>query len=850
MGRLWHSLFNAHRQHPSQALLVLAGLALSIAVVVAIDLTIASARSAFELSRQALGGQASHQLLAEGGFVQEADYASLKLTYDLRRAAPVLEGTAAVPGAGTRVQVLGVDPVAEAGVRPWVGLALAGPVPGSNDGGETGPGTGVLPRLLGRHDVVILPAALASTLGVGAGDTLELRNAGQSHALEVVSVLPVDRTPRGAETVVLMDIPAAQRVLGRPGQLSRVDVVLDDADASRLAAVLPLGLALSATLERDAALGAISGAFETNLRALSLLALLVGVFLVFQTLGFMALRRRGLIGLWRAIGVSRGELARLFLGEALALGLVAGVIGMALGVWIAGQLLETVTRTYDDLYYRVAVGQLTLSPAVFLKAGLLAVGGALVGAAWPLRDALSVPPLANLRRSGQAATTARRVRRGLWWALGLMALAAAMLWLGPPTLGVAFVAIFAMLVAALGLVPALALGLLVLAERGLGSRLPVLGRLLLSGTRLGLDRTGIALAALSLAIATLIGMGTMIHSFRAGVSDWISQSLQADLYLSHASGEDALPGGLPQRLLAIDGVDALSLNRRRGVMADSGPLAVLAVDMPARGIDGYDFVEGSASAAWAGFRAGELLVSEPLATRLGLAVGDMFALPTPRGPQPRRVAAVYRDYTSSQGVATIARADYLALYDDARINAIGVYADDGRAAEVAAAVRSAVGDTEGVSLVSAQDIREETLRVFQRTFAVTDLLRLLAGVIAVVAVLGALLALQLERLREVVLMRAIGVGAPALARLQLWQAMLLGGLAGVLAIPLGVMLAALLIRVINRRSFGWSMPLELPLGQIAVAVGLALVASLVAGVLPARRAARMPLAPTLREQAL
>lgn len=846
MGRLWRSLFNAHRQHPSQALLVLAGLALSIAVVVAIDLTIASARSAFELSRQALGGQASHQLLAEGGFVTEADYVQLKLAHDLRRAVPVLEGSAVAAGEQRRVQVLGVDPVAEAGVRPWVGQALGSPGAGVEDDSSGG----ALPRLLGRADVAMLPEALATVLGVSAGDVLTLRSGGQSTTLEVVAVLPADRTPQGAEELVLMDIPAAQRVLGRPGQLSRVDLVVDDADAARLAATLPVGMEVAATLERDAALGSISGAFETNLRALSLLALLVGVFLVFQTLGFMALRRRGLIGLWRAMGVSRGELAWLFLAEALVLGLVAGLMGMALGVLIAGQLLETVTRTYNDLYYRVAVGQLAMSPGVFVKAGALALGGALVGAAWPLRDALSVPPLANLRRTGQALSTARRVRRGLWPALGLMLAAGLVLWLAPPTLGVAFVAIFAMLMAALGLVPALALGLLVLAERVLGPRLPVLGRLLISGTRLGLDRTGIALAALALAIATLIGMGTMIHSFREGVSDWISLSLQADLYLSHPSGEDGLPSGLPERLLAIDGVEALTLNRRRSVMAEDGPMAVLAVDMPARGIDGYDFVEGSPEAAWAGLQAGELLVSEPLATRLGLVVGDRFALPTPDGPVSRRIAAVYRDYTSSQGVATLSRADYLQLYDDPRINAIGVYAEAGRAGALADAVRAEVGTGEGVSLVTAQAIREETLRVFQRTFAVTDLLRLLAGVIAVVAVLGALLALQLERLREVVLMRAIGVGAAALARLQLWQAMMLGGLAGMLAIPLGVMLAALLIRIINRRSFGWSMPLELPLGQIAFAVGLALAASLVAGLLPARRAARMPLAPTLREQAL
>lgn len=840
MGRLWASVIQGHLRHPSQALLVLVGLALSIAVVVAIDLTIASARGAFELSRQALTGQASHQLLRTGGFVDSAEHARLRLALDLRRAAPVLEGDAVVVAGGHRVQLLGVDPLAEASVRPWTAAAV---------GGAT---DAVLPALLGRDDAVLVPSALAGSLGLAEGDRLVLRHAGRDTGLAVVAVLPDGAVPDGARDRLLMDLPAAQAVLGRPRALSRVDLVLDTGEVGRLLEALGAhdGLELRATLEQDAALGAVSAAFETNLRALALLALLVGVFLVFQTLGFLALRRRAQIGLWRAIGVSRAELARLFLTEALVLGAVAGLLGIGLGVWVATQLLELVTRTYDDLFYRVAVGQVVLAPAVLLKAVALALGGAVVGALWPLRDALSVPPLANLGRLAQIRRTASRARRGLVPALAVFALAWLALWLGPDGLGFAFAAIFAMLAAALGLLPALALALLLLVERFAGRRLPVSGRLLVSGTRLGLDRTGIALAALSLAVATLIGMGTMIHSFRAGVTTWVERSLQADFYLTHGGGEGALPDGLAGAVERLPGVEALSLTRRRSVMGEDGPFAVVGVELPARGFDGYEVIHGEAGSVRDGLDAGGVLVSEPLANRLGLAPGDTLALPTPRGPQPLTVVGVHRDYSSPQGVATLARRHDLRLFEDPVVNAIGVYAAGDGLQRVEQGLRAVVRERDGITMVSAAEVRAQTMAVFQRTFAVTDLLRLLAGAIAVVAVLGALLALQLERLRELSLLRALGMPGPALARLQVWQALLLGGLSGLLAIPLGLMLATLLIRVVNLRSFGWSMPLVVPWTQVAIAVGLALLASLVAAALPARRVARMPLAARMREQPL
>ncbi|MDZ4350305.1 MAG: FtsX-like permease family protein [Xanthomonadaceae bacterium] len=839
MRRLLAALWNAHRRHPAQLILLVAGLSLSVAVVVAIDLTIVSARDAFAESQRWLSGNASHQLRAVESRLDQRLLVELKSRSDVRQSAPVVEGTARIADSGERVRVMGVDPVAEAAFRPWLAVALQG-------GGVS---AGSLGAMLGRDDALAVGTGLADRLGLSEGAALTLRVAGALHSMRVVAVL-ADGGPDGSnEDLLVMDIPAAQRVLGVPGRLSRIDLRLADGAGDPLIAALPPGLILTRTAEADADLAQISRAFETNLQALSLLALLVGVFLVFQTLTFLALRRRGLIGLLRALGVSRRELAALLLSEAALLGLLAGLSGIAVGIALGNGLLETVARTYNDLYFRLSVSDVALSLGVLAKALILAVAGALLASFLPLRDALRVPALANLRQRLDGSRATRRIAGSLWPALLLLAAGGAALRFGPDALWFAFAAIFLMLAAALGVIPWFAKLLLDGVHRWLGARLPALPTLVLSSLRGSLGRTGIAVSALTLAVATLIGMSTMIHSFQLSVGAWVDRSLRASFYLSAEDG-GTIPGALIEDLKVAPGVTAVSQMRRRAVSATEGSFSVIGVDLPESAFDGYTLLAGDSEAAWRRWSSGDALISEPLANRLGLGLDAVLTVPSVDGPVRLKIAGVYRDYASAQGAATISLARYRALFRDTGVSNAGIFAEPEARASLEAELRQRIEPHQGVGLISAKEIRARTMDVFARTFAVTDLLRLLAGAIAVVAVLGALLALQLERLPEHALLRSLGVGGAGLASIQLAQAGLLGGLAALLSVPLGVAMAWLLIEVINLRSFGWSMALELPLDQVVVAMLLAIGSAVLAGLLPARRAARMNLARVLREQPL
>jgi len=860
--QLIRSLWNAHRRAPGQALLMLLGLALSVAVVVAIDLAVDSARGAFLESRRALSGAASHQILGDGVEVPARVLASLR-AQGLWRSAPMIEREVQQVGSGQRLRLLGIDPLSEAALRPWLGAGFRAAPNAEGDAdaesdtdadadadadadGATQPSEAAVgpAALIGVDDAALLPQPLAQRLGLGTGDTLALQIDGRRVDFRVLALLPASALPTGSGDFVLVDIAGAQRATGSRG-FSRIDLMIDADTALRLASELPLGLRLLATAEQDSELSAMSGAFEINLKALSLLALLVGVFVVFQTLSFLALRRRRLIGLLRALGVSKGELSRLMLGEAAAVGLIAGALGIALGIGLGSVLLEGLARSYSELFYRVEVSALSLPALTLLKAALLALGGALAAVLLPLRDALSVPVLdAFGRPSAGMAEPDSRLRALLLPSLLLFVGGMAVIAFGPAGVFWGFAGLFACLIAGLGLIPWAARHLLGALEHAMAGA-PVLGQWLVAGSRRTLGRTGIALAALSLAIATVIGMSSMIHSFREALSTWIDRSLQAQVYLS-AGGRSALPADLVERAAQLEGVDALGLTRRGQRLTSTGPLEVVGLQLPELGRDAFEILAGDRAALWPAFEAGAALISEPLATRLKLGPGDRIELPTASGPRSVEVAAVYRDYSSPQGVLTLALPHYRDAFNDPAVGALALYADPADAARLAEALRQLSRESPGLQVVTADEIRAISLQVFARTFAITDVLRLLAGVIAVVAVLGALSALAIERQREFALLRAIGLAPRTLQRLQLLQGAGLGLLAGLCALPLGLGLAVLLIEVINRRSFGWSMQLDLPWGQILTALGVSTLAALLAAWWPARRAAGADLLAQLR----
>lgn len=824
------------RKHPGQALLSLLGIALGVAVMVAVDLANDSARQGFRLSMETLTGQASHRLTGRHKSLDDAFYRHLRVDLAVRTSTPIIEGFVSL--AGETFRLLGIDPFSDGAFRPMTENLTAG------DFGA----------LIAQPNSVLLARRDAERLQLAAGSSIRVESAGIGHLLTVVGHFTSD-PPAATEGILIADIATAQELLGRVGQLDRIELILDEHAATALAQRLADAAQLQRIDDNFDGQAKMANAFHTNLAAMSLLALLVGALLVYNTMTFALLRRHRLLGLLRVIGATRAELFRLILVEALLLGVVGSLLGLLMGVLIAQGLVALVTRTINDLYFVLTVNSLFVSPWMLAKGFVTGVGVTLGAGLAPALNATRISPHAATGRSSMERQIHRLAPRLALFGVALGAIAMGLLQLPSNSLTLAFAALFLFIFGFALVVPWL-LGQLSRWTAPLLDRLfGKVGRLAARAVNAGLSRTGIAVAALSVAVAATVGVGIMIDSFRTTVALWLEHTLTSDVYVTLPGSDDdrrrdSLPPRLLQQLGAIAGVSSLSQGRPDELQSPYGGLPALALEDPVQLAKGFRF-KHSLDDVWHRFRAGQaVLVSESLAHHHGLAVGDLLPLDTVLGERGFVVGGVFYDYSSDRGLLVIDRATYAELWLDAGTTTAGVRLAPGADyQQVLTEVRRVVAEYDKPYLVKANaDIRAQSMAVFDRTFAITGVLRMLAVGVALIGVLTALLALQLEKAREHATLRAIGVTPGQLVALVSAECGLMGLIAGLLALPLGWAIAQLLIEVINKRSFGWSMQSLLPQAVLVEAMLLAIGAALLAGIYPAWRVAGAPPITALREE--
>lgn len=821
--------------YPWQLALAVVGIAIGVAVVVAVDLATASSRAALRLTTEELAGGATHQIVGGPAGVDERLYVRLRVELGLQACAPLIEAFGEVRG--ETIQVLGIDPLAERMLRTRF----------------TGVGGADLSALLAEPNRAMLSAATARRLGVKDGAPLLVELGGYRDEVVVVGLLP--DAPDG---VLFVDIATAQELLRSFGRLSWIDIALPPGPAgARLQAgiqrLLPPGAFLTSAEARRGAMEQLSRAFHTNLTAMSLLALVVGAFLIFTTARFATLQRRQLIARLRLLGATRAQILAAILGETLVLGALGAALGVALGMALGIGVLGLVTRTMTDLYFVAGVTALQISPASLIKGLALGIGTALVAGALPARDAAATRPQAALSRSRLETGARERAPRlavggALAAALGLAILAA-----GGQSLLIAFVALFALILGLTLFAPLIVVAVADALAAPLGRWFGPVVRLALRGIAATLSRTGVAVAALMLAVATAVGVDIMVASFRASVVQWLEATLQADIYVGVPSlrstrSDAALDPDLIARVRALPSVAEVIDRRSVTFETAQGLVEIRAQHFPRGFPPGYRLV-GGRPGAWSAVGAGQaVLISESHAYRHHLHVGAAVELPTAQGLRRLPVAGVFRDYQAGPGAVLMSLDRYAELYRDSRIDGLLLHlTPDADLAATIEAVRTA-GRGQALRVYSNRELRQRSLDVFDRTFTVTEVLRLLALVVACAGIVSALLALQLERAAETGVLRAIGFTPGQIGGMVCMQTAYLGAMAGALAVPTGLVLAQVLIHVINRRAFGWSMDDIVPLAALLQAVGLALAAALIAGAYPAWRLARAAPAALLREE--
>lgn len=847
------------RHERARTALTAAGIALGVAVVLAIRLANASAVGGFSAALDAVAGRTSLEVIGAGTGVDESRLASLGWLREWGEVSPVIEGEALALLAGERaeaVRVLGVDILRDQPFRDYRLLDAGG-------GGRPPTAQDFLALLIDSTSAIV-PESFARRHGILVGpaegedstgrSTLRLAIGDRTVSLRVRGLLANEGPARVlGGSFVLMDIAAAQLAFDRIGRVDRLDVRLDDPGRldqaeQAIGARLPAGLGVQRPARRGQQVEQMLAAFQFNLSALSYVALLVGLFLVYNTIATSVIARREEIGILRAVGATRLKVLALFLGEAAVLAVAGSAAGVPLGYLLARAGVGLTSSTVTTLYVSQAASVPSLGWPDVALALAVSVPLALVAAAAPSVEASRTSPLGAVR--GHVDRPAARRRTWRWAAVAAMCLGAAAVsaQAGPvgglPAFGLLSAVLLVAALAA-SVPPVLALVTRLAARPGPGW-LGVEGRLAQANLAAAESRLSVSVAALAVSLAMLVAIAVMIGSFRETVIYWVGQTLQADLYVatarrSNLDAQATISSELERALAsdrdvaALDRFRALSVTfRDRLIVLGSGDFRVL---LDHGGLVFKAPADGR-SALEAAIGTDAVVVSEALSLRFGVEPGDRVELPTPAGPRSFLVAAVYYDYSTDRGVAVLDRGTFRRHFGDLRPTSLSLYLRPGADPEaVRLRLMEELGTAHRLFVHSNRTLRAEVLRIFDATFAITYGLEAIAIVVAVLGVAGTLVALVLERRRELAILRLVGADLGQVRRMIVIEAGMLGLVSQLLGALAGLALSLVLIYVINVQSFGWTIQFHLPVGFLLQAMAAVLAATMLAGVYPARLAA-------------
>ena len=824
-------------REPVRTLLTILAIALGVAVVLAIDLAGDAATGSFRSSMETLAGDNDLEVTASGGLPEDVVGTLATLPYAIR-VSPRVEDYAVIVATKKSLPLIGLDLVAEASIYA------------QSDAGNTG-----ATSIQSAADNVFEHLGDADSIWVGSsggyktGDHVDLLINDQ---VRNYTVRGVYADSNGNESAVVMDIAAAQRALNRFGRVDRILLKVPQTPSleewqQRLRAVLPAAVEVrpqgSGTNENRRMLAA----FRWNLRLLSYISLVVGAFLIYNTISVSVVRRRAEIGIVRALGASRRLILFAFVGEAACFGLAGAVIGLPLGRFMATGAVRLMAATVESLYISSRPGTIALSVGSALLALVIGVGVAVASSYSPAREASTVSPVEAMARGRREYDVRVHKTRDLWLALvlGLAAAAAsrAPAVAGKPLLG--YLGAILLVAASALAMPAFVDALTSSSSKLLGKLLGVEALLASRSLAASLRRTSVLVGALSTAIAMMTAVGIMVGSFRQSVVLWMSDQLPADLYLRPAGSPAAdrhptISSALAEEIAKLPGVVAVERLRAYEIRYQGMPATLASADLNVldaiRWYPHSEFLSGRAQQQVLPElrHSNTVVVSEPFSYKHHVKAGDFITLSLGETQASFRIADVYYDYSSERGSILMDRSTMLRYLPDPVPSNLAIYVSPDAPLETIRAEIDKATAGHRVLMFSNRDLRAEAIRIFDRTFAITYALEAVAVIVAVMGIAGALLALVIDRRRELGLLSFLGAASQQIRKLILVEAGLLGLLANLAGLALGFALSLILIFVINKQSFGWTIRFHWPVQILLGALTAVYAATVLAGLYPAQ----------------
>jgi putative ABC transport system permease protein len=845
------------RSNRLRALVTLVAVALGVAISLAIDLANATAVASFASSVNVVANHVNLQVLGVGRGFDERAIVRVQQIDGVRYASPTIEDSVVVgarpsdPFSGEILSVLGIDLL-----RPLPQASTASVSPGEFSTQTEAPDSYAL--IGGRGAIV--SQRVADRYHLKVGGTLAALAGDRPVRLKVSAILP--SALAGIDTsVVFVDIVTAQEMFGKVGLLDRIDLQVDPSRLAQVKAavakVIPPGSRAIEPKVRTGEIERMLRSFALNLSALSYIAMLVGMYLIYNTVAISVVQRRPEIGTLRALGAARKDIFTTFIAEGALFGVFGSLLGLVLGGLLAQLAVGAVSRTVDTLYVATHADHVVYAPLVLLKAFVVGVVLATLSALFPALEAATTAPALTMRSQGYEV---RRRRPGAGLALagaGLLAAAYALTFLpavdGIPVAG--YAAGLLIIFGASLCVPLAIVGLAAAAHALTAGRSPV-GAIGASNLGSSIRRNSVAVASLMVAIAMMISVAILIGSFRTTVVAWADETLRADLFvrplgLQDASYDARFSPHIAERVRAVPGVAAVDTFRAISIPYGGSLTTLAAVDLKTIAEHNKLRFLGNADAlALARTLPNTLgvLITEPFATRFGVKVGDAVSIDTPSGRTTFHVAAVYNDYSSDSGVILVDVRTFSRLFHDDSVNSLAIYAEPGTdLADLRTRVIRSVLPAR-VDVQTTRELRALVIAIFNRTFAITYALYVISITIAVLGIVSTLFALVLERRREIGLLRYLGLTTRDVRNMVFYEAAYIGILGGLAGLGSGILLALLLIFVINRQAFGWLIELHMPWDFLGESFVLVIVAAVIAGIYPASVAARLKTAEAVRAE--
>lgn len=835
-----------------QSLLAILGITLSIAIICSIDLAIESSKKSFQIASQRTTGKATHEIRsADGRAFDETIFINLKRQLGIKSAAPVVEKYVSIESeyGAEVVKILGINIFSEKDFRDWTGFINKDLIRNFKEEG------------------VFINSNLAKKHGWKSGSEINIEFDSRFKKIKILGI--IDDDSESLNNLLLGNITYIQSFLNEEKKIHKIDLIKSSSgyQASKkklkraeIKSLLPEELQIIKSQNKSKSIEEMRSAFDINLMALSLLSVLVAVFLIYNSVSFSVIQRRRVFAILRSMGLEIKKIIALVMIESLIFGILGTILGLALGLLLAKFLMVLISETINDLYFTVEIQNFHLSGFTVIKSVFIGIVGSLIAGLIPAWNASKTSPKYALSRFNLEKQSGLSTKKFLFYGLCTSGIAALMMLIkiseSSLSLALGFLALF-LLITGVSIMSPFFVKIISEFIEKLVKKLKLYDlNYAIRSIRSQLSRNAIAIAALMIALSVSVALDITISSFRNTVENWLENSLKADIYISSPSlvlskNTNKIPEKFLNDIKSIEDKNALEILSYFSFdtyyfgkffnvsVVDPKPIVFEILKFNSKSKNALDsFIKGENMA----------FISEPFAYKNKFKVGDEIKLFSKTQELILKVEGIYYDYGSNQGSIMIPRNLYEKYWLDNSISSVGLILKDKSELERITRIIEDFSKEFKLSIRSNVKLKNESLEIFDKTFRVTSVLKFISLIVAFIAIVSAFLAIQLERKREFGVLKALGMSTREIAFTLIYQSSIMGLIAVILSIPLGFIQSSLMLNIINKRSFGWSLEWGMNYESIYTALIVGLMASLIAVIYPIFKIHSMKISEVIRDE--